>query len=71
MSQADTALIFSFRVFDAYVREMCLSTFKATLKVVTGSGGVVLEGTSERAATGELDEHGRYRRIATGWGALP
>ena len=71
MDQADTVMIFNFRVFDTEIHKMGLSRFKASRAVVAGFGGVVLEGTSEQVPLGELDEQGCYRRIATGWGVVP
>ena len=68
MDQADTVMIFNFRVLDTETYEMCLSRFKASRAVVAAFGGIVLEGTSEHVPPSELDEHGRYRRVATGWG---
>lgn len=71
MAQADIVTVFNFRVFDTEGREMRQSKFKASRAVVLGFGGVVLEGTSQVVFPGDLDENGRYRRVATGWGALP
>jgi hypothetical protein len=32
--------------------------------------GQVLEGTAEEVPESELDQDGRFRRVATGWGSL-
>lgn len=69
MDQAANVMVFNFRVFDTEVRGMSPSKFKAPRHVVERLGGVVLEGTSEYVSLDALDEHGRYQRIATGWGA--
>jgi len=71
MEQHDTVKVYSFRVFDASVMEMRISKYKATREaIVAHFGGEVLEGTGQSVSASELDEHGRYRRIATGWGEL-
>jgi len=63
--------VYSFRVFDIDVNEMRVARHKATRKAnVLRLGGEVLEGTGQHVAVFEVDEAGRYRRIATGWGEL-
>ena len=71
MEQQDTVKVYSFRVFDPSAMEMCISKYKATREaIVSHLGGEVLEGTDHSVSPGELDDQGRYRRIATGWGEL-
>jgi len=71
MEQVETVTVYSFRTFDVEVKRWCVSTYKATRDaIVSRLGGEVLEGTEHDVSPAEIDEHGRYRRIATGWGAL-
>lgn len=71
MENRDTVKVYCFRVFDPALCAMRLAAFKASRKTITSHlGGEVLEGTEQDVSTDELDEQGRYRRIATGWGAL-
>lgn len=71
MEQQDSVKVFNFRAFDADANEMRIVKFKATREaIVTRFDGEVLEGTDHHVAPGELDDQGRYRRIATGWGEL-
>jgi hypothetical protein len=71
MVKSDTVTVFSFRVFDVEAGGMRLSRYKATRETVKAHfGGEVLEGTGQDMALTELDEFGRYGRIATGWGEL-
>lgn len=71
MEQHETVTVFSFRVFDSDSGDMRLATCKAPREVIVSHfHGEVLEGTDHRVPKAELDEHGRYRRIATGWGEL-
>ena len=72
MKRAGTVEVFSFCVFDFEAREMRLTRYKASRDViVTAFGGEVVEGTGQDVSPAELDEHGRWRLVATGWGALP
>ncbi|MDL2337725.1 MAG: hypothetical protein QFE16_07785 [Pseudomonadota bacterium] len=72
MDQVNAVEVFGFRVFDPRAHELRVSKYKASRHViVTLFGGEVLEGTAEHVSSKDLDEHGRYRRIATGWGELP
>lgn len=71
MEQQDAVKVFSFRAFDAAANEMRIVNFKATREaIVRRFDGEVLEGTGHCVAPGELDDQGRYRRVATGWGEL-
>lgn len=66
-----TVTVYGFRVFDPESREMQVATCKATLDAI---GRVHLAepvpGTGEEVPAWSLDGRGRYRRVATGWGAL-
>ena len=68
---ADTVTVYSFRVFETDAETYQVAPFKAPRHLITERfRGDVLEGTGEEIGADELDAHGRYRRIATGWGAL-
>jgi hypothetical protein len=68
---ADTVTVYSFRVFELDAEAYHVAPFKAPRQLIAEHfRGDVLEGTGEEVAADELDAHGRYRRIATGWGAL-
>lgn len=68
---AETVTVYSFRVFEIDAENYQVAPFKAPRHLITQRfRGDVLEGTGEEVAADELDAHGRYRRIATGWGAL-
>lgn len=71
MNSPDKLTVFSFRVYDMSTRTWRLSGYKATREVIAHMGGEVLEGTAEEVPPVVLDERGRYRRVATGWGELP
>lgn len=63
--------VYSFRLLDRGVENAPIATFKATREVIVEVyHGDPLEGTREEVPTELLDEAGRYRRVATGWGAL-
>lgn len=74
MEPGDSVTVYSFSVVD--LRELDtqatrLSKYKATRESIAACpGAVVLEGTGQEVSRAELDEQGRYRRIATGWGEL-
>jgi hypothetical protein len=71
MKSHATVRVYSFRVFDLTAKEMRVAKFKAQREaIVSQFGGQVLERTGEDVAAAELDQHGRYRRIATAWGEL-
>lgn len=71
MNSPDKQTVFSFRVYDTSTRTWRLSGYKATREVIARMSGEVLEGTSEVVSRSELDDRGRHRRVATGWGELP
>ncbi len=67
----DTVTVYSFRVFGSDAETYAVAPFKAPRHLITEHfRGDVLEGTGEEIGADELDAQGRYRRIATGWGAL-
>ncbi len=71
MEQRDTVKVYSFRVFDLDTNSFRIARHKATREAIASRlGGEVLDGTGEEVAAAELDERGRFRRIATGWGEL-
>ena len=71
MNSTETVEVFNFRTFDLQSRVWRRSKFKATRDtIVSNLGGEVLEGTGRDVPRAEVDEHGHYRRIATGWGEL-
>jgi hypothetical protein len=71
MVMSDTVTVYSFRVFDGGPETAHVATFKATREAIERVlGGEVVEGTGQDVDPAELDSRGRYRRIATGWGAL-
>lgn len=68
---ADTVTVYNFRVFEVDAENYQVAPFKAPRHLIAERyRGDVLEGTGEEVGADELDEQGRYRRIATGWGAL-
>ena len=71
MNRPDTVTVFSFRVFDPETREMQVAGCKATSQAIDGfSLAELVQGTGEDVPRHALDAQGRYRRVATGWGAL-
>jgi hypothetical protein len=71
MEQRQTVKVYSFRVFDVHANGLRVAKHKATREaIVSQLGGEVLEGTGQDVSPAELDEEGRFRRIATGWGEL-
>jgi hypothetical protein len=71
MDVAGRVTVFAFEVFDLETRDYRLSRYKASRELIGKWGGRLLEGTGEKVDPGELDRHGRFRRVATGWGELP
>ena len=70
MHDDSTVKVISFYIDGAHVENPTVSTFKATPTAIHDLGGSVIEATEEEVALSELDPQGRYRRLATGWGAL-
>jgi hypothetical protein len=70
VNPVDTVEVVAFRMFDLAAKEMRHVSYKTTRDVVARVRGEALEGTAEQVPRDLLDEQGRYKRIATGWGAL-
>ena len=71
MEQSDKVIVYSFRIFDPRSKSMRVAAYKGTREAVAlHLGGEVLEGTEHEVSRSEIDEHGSYRRVATGWGEL-
>jgi hypothetical protein len=74
MEPSDSVTVYSFSVVDLDALDAQatrLSKYKATRESICARPGAqVLEGTGQAVSRAELDAHGRYRRIATGWGEL-
>lgn len=71
MEYQQTVTVYSFRVFELEPEAYHVARFKAPRALIEQRyRGEVLEGTGEDVDASELDAEGRYRRIATGWGAL-
>jgi hypothetical protein len=71
MEAADTVTVYSFRLFELDAEAYHIANFKASRHLITQRyRGDVLEGTAQQIDASELDPEGRYRRVATGWGAL-
>jgi hypothetical protein len=63
--------VYNFRVLDSGYESARVSGFKATRQAVLDVfGGDPIESTEEHVPREDLDELGRYRRVATGWGEL-
>lgn len=66
-----TVAVYNFRTLDSGFESSPVSSFKATRRaIVEVFGGDPIEGTEQWVPRSELDEQGRYRRRATGWGDL-
>ncbi len=70
-TQSQVVTVYNFRTLDSGYESAPVSAFKATRQaIVDVFGGDPIEGTEQVVGVEELDEHGRYRRLATGWGEL-
>lgn len=66
-----TVVVYSFCCFDINVGAMIVPPFKATEQaIVHRFKGEILPLTSETVDASELDDEGRWFRLATGWDAL-
>ena len=64
-----TIVVLSFHTHEGHHEIPLVAPFKATReRIVEVYRGHPLEGTAEKVAPSALDEQGRYRRVATGWG---
>lgn len=71
MESSDVVTVFNFRKVESGSDLPLIAPYKATREaIVDRLKCVLLEGTGEEVATTLLDDQGRYRRIATGWGDL-
>lgn len=72
MERKKTVMVYSFRFYDLATGIVVFATDKALRETIASlAGGEVLEGSGQKVALSELDEHGRYRRVASGWVSLP
>jgi hypothetical protein len=63
--------VYHFRTLDSGYESAPVSGFKATRQaIVEHFGGDPIEATAQRVPRAELDDTGRWRRLATGWGEL-
>lgn len=63
--------VYNYLTFDGGQRSRIPAPFKAPReRIETALNGKVLEGTAETVLASQLDEEGRFRRRATGWGDL-
>lgn len=67
---AGEVLVYAFECYELASRSMQLALYKAPLSHIQAVGGRALPGTVEAVPEEVLDDQGRYRRVATGWGAL-
>jgi hypothetical protein len=71
LHSAATVPVYNFLTLEHGVEDVALAGFKTTReKILDVYQGRVLEGTKELVSAEALDDAGRYRRVATGWGAL-
>jgi hypothetical protein len=71
MTAQEITTVFSFQTYDSQTHGMVLAPFKAERGVIQKRySGEVLEGTGQEVPRHALDNEGRYRRVATGWGEL-
>lgn len=63
-------LVYAFEVCESTSEDLQVALFKAPLGVIEQLGGRPLPGTVEAVPEEALDDQRRYRRVATGWGAL-
>jgi hypothetical protein len=70
MQDQQTVTVHGFRLYGSHIEDFKVANFKATREVIAALGGEPLLGTEQTVPRSELDRHGRYRRVATGWGEL-
>lgn len=71
--RADPVVVYAYRLpgVPGGMETAGVARYKAERHVIVGVfRGQVLEGTGEEVSRADLDEMGRFRRIATGWGEL-
>ena len=67
---SEKVTVYSFRTYSGHAEMPVVAPYKATLEAVKAAGGELVGGTEEVVSPDEIDEHGHYRRQATGWGDL-
>ncbi len=71
MQDTETVTVYAFHILGQDTEGFEFAPFKTTRETIEQRyRGRVLEGTAEEVEISALDEEGRYRRIATGWGVL-
>lgn len=71
MDSSRVVTVYNFSQFEVGSDMPVVSSFKAQRQAIAKTfKGQVLEGTAEEVPASELDQDGRFRRIATGWGSL-
>lgn len=71
MDTSKSVTVYNFSQFDVGSDAPVVSGFKAQRQAIAKIfKGQVLEGTGEEVPESELDQDGRFRRVATGWGSL-
>ena len=71
METSKRVTVYNFSQFDVGSDAPVVSGFKAQRQAIAKIfKGQVLEGTGEEVPESELDQDGRFRRVATGWGSL-
>ena len=71
METSKRVTVYNFSQFDVGSDAPVVSGFKAQRQAIAKIfKGRVLEGTGEEVPESELDQDGRFRRVATGWGSL-
>jgi len=66
----DCVTVYGFLIHDRHVESPSVSRYKATREAIQALGAEILEGTGQDVPPWALDEHGHFRRRATGWGDL-
>lgn len=70
LTEPGEVLVYAFQAYDMRTGDHETALFKAPLPWIERTGGKALQGTAEAVPREALDAQGRYRRVATGWGAL-
>lgn len=71
MDTSKIVTVYNFSQFEVGSDTPVVSGFKAQRQAIARIfKGQVLEGTAEEVPESELDQDGRFRRVATGWGSL-
>ncbi|MDE2394202.1 MAG: hypothetical protein KGL43_04600 [Burkholderiales bacterium] len=70
MNAAQFVKVYSFQLYETQFESPLVAPYKAPLDLIQALGGSPLKGTDEDVPAHDLDEQGRFRRVATGWGEL-